>query len=52
MNLLDLIPTTYKLGILAAIAIGLSIWAKVEWNRSVKVAADKVIAAYVAAKLR
>jgi hypothetical protein len=49
MSLLtSLIPLPYRIGAIAAIVIGLVIWGKVEWNHSVKVAADKVINAYVA----
>jgi hypothetical protein len=48
VNLLSFIPTPYKLGIIAALVIGAAITLRIEWQHSVKAAADKVINAYIA----
>jgi hypothetical protein len=50
MNLLSLIPLPYRLGAIAVIVLGLSIWLRVEWDASVHKAAAKVINAYIAQK--
>jgi hypothetical protein len=51
MSLLtSIIPLPWRIGIVAALVIGAAIWLRVEWQHSVKLAADKVINQYIATK--